>query len=250
MSQSTLAFSAESSQSTFNFGEHAVRIIVRNGEPWFVAKDLCDALEIKNSRDSLSALDADERGVGLTDTPSKNQHGSFGTAQQRVQIVNESGMYTLVLRCRDAIKPGTVPYRFRKWVTSEVLPSIRKTGGYGQISQERLEIALAMAGEVAAVAHRHVMQAVLAGEDASWDNSRWAFMFNLTDPRFNRGNGFVKNGWAKRIPHDVIMESPSELAESIRNGKWSVTSEALAAIISACASRLEMRSRQGCALTV
>lgn len=45
-------------------------------------------------------------------------------------IVSESGMYTLVLRCRDAIKPGTVPHKFRKWVTAEVLPAIRKTGEY------------------------------------------------------------------------------------------------------------------------
>lgn len=47
-----------------------------------------------------------------------------------MSIINESGLYTLILRCRDAVKPGTVPHRFRKWVTNEVLPTIRKTGRY------------------------------------------------------------------------------------------------------------------------
>lgn len=46
-------------------------------------------------------------------------------------IVSESGLYALVLRCRDAMTPGSVPHRFRKWVTADVLPTIRKTGGYG-----------------------------------------------------------------------------------------------------------------------
>ena len=47
-----------------------------------------------------------------------------------MNIVSESGMYTLILRCRDAVKKGSVPHRFRKWVTAEVLPAIRKTGKY------------------------------------------------------------------------------------------------------------------------
>jgi hypothetical protein len=117
------------------------------------------------------------------------------------------------------------------------------------VSLDRLDTALAIAGEVAAVAHRHVMQAVLAGEDASWDSSRWVFMFNLTDPRFSRGNGFVKNGWAKRIEHDVIVESPQNLAESIRERQLSLKDHDLAAIAGACMQRLEQhcRSRQAIA---
>ncbi|CAJ0816838.1 hypothetical protein LMG19087_02893 [Ralstonia wenshanensis] len=94
---------------------------MRDDEPWFVAADVCAALEIANSRDALMKLDADKKGVGLTDT--------LGGRQQ-VAIVSESGMYALVLRCRDAMKPGTVPHRFRKWVTSIVRPTIRKTGQF------------------------------------------------------------------------------------------------------------------------
>ncbi len=98
-----------------------VRVVMRDGDPWFVAADVCAALGIVNNRDALEKLDDDERGVGLTDTTE---------GVRKVGIVNESGLYTLILRCRDATKPGTVPHRFRKWVTSEVIPSIRKTGSY------------------------------------------------------------------------------------------------------------------------
>lgn len=107
--------------STFNFESKSIRTLAINNEPWFVAKDVCDAIGLTNSRMSLIALDEDEKGVSLIYTPS---------GQQEMNIVNESGMYTLILRCRDAVKKGSIPHRFRKWVTSEVLPTIRKTGKY------------------------------------------------------------------------------------------------------------------------
>ena len=107
--------------STFNFESNSIRTLAINNEPWFVAKDVCDAIGLTNSRMSLIALDEDEKGVSLIYTPS---------GQQEMNIVNESGMYTLILRCRDAVKKGSIPHRFRKWVTAEVLPTIRKTGKY------------------------------------------------------------------------------------------------------------------------
>ncbi|ECM4408806.1 hypothetical protein RU30_25645 [Salmonella enterica subsp. enterica serovar Give] len=105
----------------FNFEDFLIRTIIRNGEPWFVAQDVCNVLKITNSRDALLKLDNDEKDVGLTDTLGGNQ---------KMNIINESGLYTLILRCRDAVKQGTLPWRFRKWVTNEVLPTIRKTGRY------------------------------------------------------------------------------------------------------------------------
>ena len=107
--------------STFTFETNSIRTLVINNEPWFVAADLCCALNIANHRDAIAKLDDDEKGVGLTDT--------LG-GEQNVAIVSESGMYTLILRCRDAVKKGSVPHRFRKWVTAEVLPAIRKMGKY------------------------------------------------------------------------------------------------------------------------
>lgn len=107
--------------STFSFESKSIRTLAINNEPWFVAKDVCDAIGLTNSRMSLIALDEDEKGVSLIYTPS---------GQQEMNIVSESGMYTLILRCRDAVKKGSIPHRFRKWVTAEVLPAIRKTGKY------------------------------------------------------------------------------------------------------------------------
>lgn len=101
----------------FLFETHAVRVVLRDGEPWFVAADVCAALTIGNSRMALDRLDDEEKGVSSIDT--------LGGAQQ-VAIVNESGLYALVLRSR---KPEA--RKFAKWVTGKVLPSIRKTGGYG-----------------------------------------------------------------------------------------------------------------------
>lgn len=94
-----------------------VRVVMQNGEPWFVAKDVCNILEIKNSRDTLNkCLDEDERGVDNIYTPGGNQE---------MTIVSEAGLYSLILRSR---KPEAKA--FKRWVTHEVLPSIRKTGSY------------------------------------------------------------------------------------------------------------------------
>ena len=105
--------------NTFNFESNAVRVVVRDGEPWFVAADLCAALHLDAT--AIRKLDDDEKGLHSMQTLG-------GT--QSMAVISESGMYTLVLRCRDAMKPGTVPHRFRKWVTSIVLPAVRKTGHF------------------------------------------------------------------------------------------------------------------------
>ncbi|EHV2048376.1 BRO-like protein [Salmonella enterica] len=109
--------------SVFSFESQAdIRAIIIDGEPWFIALDVCNALGISNNRDALLKLDDDEKNtVALTD----GKRGNPNTL-----IISESGLYTLILRCRDAVTPGTIPYRFRKWVTGEVLPQIRRTGRY------------------------------------------------------------------------------------------------------------------------
>ncbi|MBO9332912.1 hypothetical protein GHR37_27600 [Achromobacter xylosoxidans] len=103
--------------SPFNFGEHPVRVVVREGEPWFVATDVCAALDYKNTSKAVADhLDPDERSNEQLD---RSRMGS------KAVIINESGLYALVLRSR---KPEA--RKFAKWVTSEVLPQIRKTGAY------------------------------------------------------------------------------------------------------------------------
>ena len=101
----------------FSFTDKPIRVQSGdNGEVLFIAKDVCDILDINNSRQALSYLDDDEKGVISNDTP--------GGVQQ-LAVVNESGLYSLVLRSR---KPEAKA--FKKWITSEVLPTIRKHGMY------------------------------------------------------------------------------------------------------------------------
>lgn len=113
----------KNTQAVFSFESQAdVRAIIIDGAPWFIALDVCHALGISNNRDAMLKLDDDEKNtVALTD----GNRGNPNTL-----IISESGLYTLILRCRDAVTPGTIPYRFRKWVTGEVLPQIRRTGRY------------------------------------------------------------------------------------------------------------------------
>lgn len=109
-----------SNMQIFQYGENPVRTVVQEGEPWFVLKDVCEVLGISNPTVAADRLDADER--------AKLDLGRQGNGW----IINESGLYNVILR---SDKPQAKP--FRKWVTAEVLPSIRKTGGYIQ-GQENL----------------------------------------------------------------------------------------------------------------
>jgi len=97
----------------FVFGNQQVRVLQMNNEPWFVAKDVCEILEIKNPSDSLKRLDDDER-------------ARFNLGRQgETNVVNEPGLYTLILGSR---KPEAK--QFKRWITHEVIPSIRKHGAY------------------------------------------------------------------------------------------------------------------------
>ena len=101
------------------FGQ--IRTMEKNGQPWFVAVDVCRALELGNNRKAVSRLDDDEK---MTVTSSDSHSGQRGGAQM-MTLVNELGLYTLVLGSR---KPEAKA--FKRWITHEVIPSIRKTGAY------------------------------------------------------------------------------------------------------------------------
>lgn len=113
MSDITLGASAP---TIFNFRSTEVRTVTIDGEPWFVLSDVVDVLGFSRSRDAARMLDDDEKGAHIVRTPGGDQEAI---------VISESGVYTLALRSR---KPEAKP--FRKWVTSEVLPAIRKTGQY------------------------------------------------------------------------------------------------------------------------
>lgn len=102
----------------FKYENNDVRTVELNGEPWFVLKDVCRvlAMDVSKIKQVSDRLDADEKGRYLVPTPG---------GVQETWVINESGLYNVILR---SDKPAAKP--FRKWVTSEVLPSIRKSGGY------------------------------------------------------------------------------------------------------------------------
>lgn len=122
----------------FDFEKYPVRVFMIDGEPWFVAKDVCNVLGLINVADALLKLDEDEKGVGLTDTLGGNQELSY---------VSESGVYYLAIRSRKSEAK-----KFKRWVTHEVLPAIRRTGRYAigeiQLPRSYPEALRALANEV------------------------------------------------------------------------------------------------------
>lgn len=122
--------------SVFDFQEQPVRVIDREGSPWFVAADVCRVLEIANPSDALRSFDDDEK-ITLANTEGNPRAG----IPHQMAVVSESGLYALVFKSR---KPQAKA--FRKWVTAEVLPAIRQSGGYAlPISSESPSAPLATA---------------------------------------------------------------------------------------------------------
>ncbi|MBL3648812.1 phage antirepressor [Bacillus sp. RHFS10] len=104
-------------QKVFNYQDQQVRTVVKDGQPWFVAKDVCNVLNHSNHKVAVSRLDEDEvRKVYLADSLGRNQ---------KTTVVNEAGLYSLILTSN---KPEAK--QFKRWITHEVIPTIRKTGGY------------------------------------------------------------------------------------------------------------------------
>ncbi|WP_329520551.1 BRO family protein [Spirillospora sp. NBC_01491] len=137
----------------------AVRTVLRDdGEPWFVAADVCAVLAIRNNRDALTALDDDEKGVATTDTPG---------GEQQVSVVNEPGLYSLILRSR---KPEAKA--FKRWITHDVLPALRKGGTYSVESREltRRDLARMVIEEADRADQAEQRAAELAPAAAAWDN--------------------------------------------------------------------------------
>lgn len=153
----------ENEVQVWNYEGAEVRTVQIDGEPWFVLTDVCRELEISNSRMAADRLENDElMSVKLTS----------GGQRREMTIVNESGLYTVILR---SDKPQAKP--FRKWVTSEVLPSIRKHGSYSVQSQfadlsPQLQVLIQMETRQKQIEARQAEQATaLAGLEQKLQNT-------------------------------------------------------------------------------
>lgn len=103
-------------KNVFNYDGVEVRTVAKEGQPWFVAKDVSDVLGFRMASDMVRSLDEDEKGTHTIQTPGGNQ---------TLTVISESGLYSSILKSR---KPEA--RQFKRWITHEVLPAIRKTGGY------------------------------------------------------------------------------------------------------------------------
>lgn len=116
----------------------SVRVVMRDGEPWFVARDVCEALGLENVTKALSPLDDDEK-ITLTNSEGNPRAG----IPLMLSLVSEPGLYSLVLRSRKQEAK-----EFKRWVTHDILPSIRKTGIYSIAPKSYAEALRALAAEV------------------------------------------------------------------------------------------------------
>lgn len=120
----------------FNFESSTIRVVNINGDPWFIGKEICDLMGIVNTGVAFSELDTEDK--QLINHPDMVKMGICNTDDfdiLRLMLISEPGLYELVMKSR---KPDAK--RFKKWVVSEVLPSIRKTGAYGVKPLSRLEM--------------------------------------------------------------------------------------------------------------
>ena len=153
----------ENEIQVWNYESSEIRTVQINGEPWFVLSDVCKVLELSSPHKVAERLDGDEKG--------RNQIPTLGGVQE-MTVVNESGLYAVILR---SDKPQAKP--FRKWVTSEVLPSIRKHGSYSVQSQfadlsPQLQVLIQMETRQKQIEARQAEQATaLAGLEQKLQNT-------------------------------------------------------------------------------
>ncbi|MDR0672889.1 MAG: Bro-N domain-containing protein [Zoogloeaceae bacterium] len=261
-----------SAPTIFNFQSHDVRVATRDGEPWFVAADVCAALNLKNVAMALRHLDDDEKGISNVDT--------LG-GKQNLLAISESGLYALVLRSR---KPEA--RKFAKWVTSEVLPAIRKTGRYsdrlnrlntpeetgesiilklhsmqaGAMPKEmkkkivklvqtrwpglcgekihdagRAKAAAAIALEASKAVAQSVLEAFIEGEEpGSLDRYLLSLSWDARKKTFSRVH-------VSAIERDAYVASIPRLAEMIAEPGCATGSEELATLAQACVKELQAR---------
>lgn len=215
--------------TSFAFDAHEIRIVMRDNEPWFVLKDVCDALKMtSNSATTKVAdrLDDDQKGIAQMDTL------LYGT--QQMTIVSESGLYEVVMR---SDKPEAK--KFRRWVTGEVLPQIRKNGSYALSAEPRkVKLTPAMLRaiadsvdwvEVAApkvAAHDKMLEV-----DGGWYVATVARMFGMgprqlqetmrnwgatyrnTSGTSRAGDAWVQRGWLKKRGIGTPVVTPDGLKE-------------------------------------
>lgn len=203
----------------FNFGSNIVRVVSRNNDPWFVANDVCKALGYSNTSKAIADhLDDEERY-----NESLDRGGSL-------LLISESGLYALVLRSR---KPEA--RKFAKWVTSEVLPTIRKTGSYQSNTQsQRTALAHQLASQATAQVFDTVFRAVM---DGSFNPSLDRLLLSFTPG----GPNGEHTPQATTLPHNAIVTTVPHFIRAVASD-LAITTPDLTSLALACTQRLASRT--------
>lgn len=203
----------------FNFGSNIVRVVSRNNDPWFIANDVCKALGYSNTSKAIADhLDDDERY-----NESLDRGGSL-------LLISESGLYALILRSR---KPEA--RKFAKWVTSEVLPTIRKTGSYQSDTQsQRTALAHQLASQATAQVFDTVFRAVM---DGSFNPSLDRLLLSFTPG----GPNGEHTPQATTLPHNAIVTTVPHLIRAVASD-LAITTPDLTSLALACTQRLASRT--------
>lgn len=157
------------SANSFSFDNHPITVINDADTLWFIAAEIVKAINLSNPSVSLKSLRPAERKKIILQGRETN-------------IISESGMYTLVLRSQDALKEGTAAFRFRVWVTDEVLPAIRKTGQY------QCPVAPKLTAQYLTVPHQYAIQSAVAKrvhkDDVSYQTVYQALKARFQVPKY------------------------------------------------------------------
>lgn len=224
----------------------SVRVMTINNEPWFVAADVCKALEIGNPTMALSRLDEDEK---MTLSLTEGHSGVRGGAQM-ANVVNEPGLYTLVLGSR---KPEAK--EFKRWVTHEVIPTIRKTGGYiadpnqmvmsyfEDVSPEQRTLISAAFTRIKDLQDKNIKLSMenqaLTKDVMTWDNRAItvALIRSLAVCRFNSNYSLAFNHFYKQLRYrkNIALSNRNygkSMLESVKDYEWGDVVQVAVAICS------------------
>lgn len=203
----------------FRYDDATIRVTVTDGEPWFVVADICDYFQVANRNRVMQAVDPEDKGGTRIDTPG---------GQQNVATINESGLYTVLFALQPQQSRGVDPQvvaermervrRFRRWVTHDVLPAIRKTGSYNApaaISFEEMT-AQVIRGLEERIAAAHERAKSLESPARAWQSLASA------------DGDFTISDAAKVLARDGIQTGPRKLHDWMereglifrRGGRW------------------------------
>ncbi|MED0756891.1 BRO family protein [Aneurinibacillus thermoaerophilus] len=181
----------------FNFKDREVRVVMVNNEPWFVAKDVCEVLEIKNHRDATARLkNSMKRAVGVTD--------AIGRVQETT-VINEAGVYKITFA---STKPEAE--KFTDWLAEEVIPSIRKTGSYSVQSNN----VVPLSEERALITVLRTTADLLEGQEELWQGQQQLEM-KLAEVDRKVEEQITLNSHEQRKVQKEIAKRVYELAEQI-----------------------------------